>query len=120
MRKTDCLSKTALYTLLEIKTLLNTYIASKNLINQNDQAYINLDELFYACVSWKTKGRKAGGEEEAPPMKFMKRDELAKSVTEKMQSWYEIRVEGRETVRKCVFFFAFLESSPFTCFISYN
>ena len=62
-------------------------------------------------MSSKTKGskpNKAGGEEEAPMMKFMKRDELTKSVTEKMQSWYEIRVEGREPVRKYVFF-AFLE-----------
>ena len=40
-------------------------------------------------------------------MKFMKRDELTKSITEKMQSWYEIRVEGRETVCKYVFFFRF-------------
>jgi hypothetical protein len=56
--------------------------------------------------SSKTKGSKlskTGGEEEAPTIKFMKRDELAKSVTEKMQSWYEIRVEGRETVCKYVF-----------------
>ena len=93
----------ALYTLLEIKALLNTYIASNNLVNQNDQAYINLDELLYSCVSSKNKGRKAGGEEEAPMMKFMKRDDLTKSVTEKMQSWYEIHVEGRETVCKYVF-----------------
>lgn len=101
-------SKTALYTLPEIKTLLNTYIASKNLVNQNDQAYINLDDLLYSCVSSKTKGSskpsKAGGgggeEEAAPMMKFMKRDELTGRVTEKMQSWYEVRVEGREVVRK--------------------
>ena len=89
---------------MEIKALLNTYIASKNLVNQNDQAYINLDELLYSCVSSKNKGRKAGGEEEAPMMKFMKRDELTKKVTEKMQSWHEIRVDGRETVCKYVFF----------------
>jgi hypothetical protein len=51
-----------------------------------------------------SKLSKAGGEElEAPTIKFMKREELAKSVTEKMQSWYEIRVEGRETVCKYVF-----------------
>ena len=55
-------------------------------------------------MSSKNKGRKAGGEEEAPMMKFMKRDELTKRVTEKMQSWYEIRVEGREPVRKYVIF----------------
>lgn len=32
--------------------------------------------------------------------KFMKRDELTKSVLEKMQSWYEIRVEGKDPVTK--------------------
>ena len=63
-------------------------------------------------MSSKTKGRKAGGEEDAPPMKFMKRDELTKSVTEKMQSWYEIRVEGREPVRK-YFIFCFPSSTFF-------
>ena len=54
-------------------------------------------------------------------MKFMKRDELAKSVTKKMQSWYEIRVEGRETVCKYVFFFFFAspESSPLLSFYYY-
>lgn len=46
-------------------------------------------------------------------MKFMKRDELAKSVTKKMQSWYEIRVEGRETVCKYVLFFFLLSSFHF-------
>ena len=86
----------------ELRALLNSYITTHNLVNLREQAYINLDDLLYSCVSAKTKGRAKGKdvEPESALSKFMKRDELTRSIVEKMQSWYEIRVEGREPVTK--------------------
>jgi translation initiation factor 2D len=86
----------------ELRALLNSYITTHNLVNLREQAYINLDDLLYSCVSAKTKGKAKGKdvEPESAMSKFMKRDELARSIVEKMQSWYEIRVEGREPVTK--------------------
>jgi translation initiation factor 2D len=40
-------------------------------------------------------------------MEFMKRDAVLKVLMEKMQAWYEIRVEGKDTVVKFVFHFFF-------------
>lgn len=86
----------------EIRALLNSYIATHNLVNLREQAYINLDDLLYSCVSAKTKGKAKNKdvEPEPPISKFMKRDELIRNVLDKMQSWYEIRVEGKDPVTK--------------------
>ena len=93
----------------EIRALLNSYITTHNLVNLRDQAYINLDDLLYSCVSARTKGKAKNKDvEPEPPMsKFMKRDEVIRNVLEKMQSWYEIRVEGKDPVTKyhLTFFF---------------
>jgi translation initiation factor 2D len=83
----------------EIKTLLNSYTSSENLVNQNDRAYINLDDLLSECVYAKSpqkpkKQRKEGDEEPNLLGEFMKREELTKKITEKMQAWYEITRDG--------------------------
>ncbi|KDR74004.1 hypothetical protein GALMADRAFT_250730 [Galerina marginata CBS 339.88] len=98
-------SKTELYTSTEIRSLLNSYIAANNLVNAREQAYINLDDLLYACVSSKTKGKAKGkdaasSEADAEMSRFMKRDELARTIGSKMQSWYEIRADGKDVVTK--------------------
>ncbi|RDB15094.1 Eukaryotic translation initiation factor 2D [Hypsizygus marmoreus] len=93
---------TNLYSLLEAKTLLNSYISSKSLVNPYEQAYINLDPLLVACVSSKSKGKSKGkdAEPELKPLEFMRREELTKAIMERMQSWYEVRAEGRDPVRR--------------------
>jgi len=87
--------------------LLNAYLTSKGLINKVDQAYINLNFPLLACVTSKSPGelgKKAGrgGQEEEEgqmPLEFMKRDELLKKIVEHMQSWYEVKAEGKEVTR---------------------
>ncbi|KAF9449080.1 hypothetical protein P691DRAFT_668180 [Macrolepiota fuliginosa MF-IS2] len=100
------------YTLTDIRTLLSNYFTSKQLINKRDPAYINLNPPLLACLSSKTtsepkKGGKGGKTatadqgvvaENQPPLEFMKRDEMMKKVVEQMQSWYEVKVEGRDPV----------------------
>ena len=80
-----------MYTLAEIKTLLNEYIVSHNLVNPNDRSYINVDELLLFTLSSKTNPE---------PLEFLKRDELTHRLVDKMQAWYEISVEGKEPVIK--------------------
>ncbi|KAI0334161.1 eukaryotic translation initiation factor SUI1 family protein [Cubamyces sp. BRFM 1775] len=81
-----------LYTITDIKDIFNEYIATHNLINVNDQQYINVgsDDALAGAVS--VKG------EETP--EFMKRDDVLKRVREHMQTWHEIRADGRDVVRK--------------------
>jgi len=95
-----------LYSLNDIRALLNAYLTSKGLINKVDQAYINLNSTLLACVTSKSAGeagKKAGrGSQEAEgqqPLEFMKRDELLKKIVEHMQSWYEVKAEGKEVTR---------------------
>lgn len=91
-----------MYTVTEIRALLNSYITAHNLVNPRDQAYINLDDLLYSCVSvqGKAAGKGRATESDAAPTRFLKRDELAKNIVSRMQSWYEIRADGRDPVTK--------------------
>ncbi|KAF8153971.1 hypothetical protein B0H34DRAFT_719823 [Crassisporium funariophilum] len=94
-------NKTTLYSITEIRSLLNSYITTKNLVNAREQAYINLDDLLYSCVSANLKGKSKKDAEPQPEVsKFMKRDELGRNIIERMQSWYEIRAEGKDPVTK--------------------
>ncbi|KAI0656239.1 eukaryotic translation initiation factor SUI1 family protein [Cubamyces menziesii] len=81
-----------LYTVTDIKNVFNEYVSSRNLINANDQQYINVgsDDALARAVS--IKG------EETP--EFMKRDDVLKRIRANMQTWHEIRAEGRDVVRK--------------------
>ncbi|KAI0830089.1 eukaryotic translation initiation factor SUI1 family protein [Trametes gibbosa] len=81
-----------LYSIADIKTMLNDYISSRRLINANDQQYINVgsDQALAGAVS--VKG------EETP--EFMKRDELLKRVRAHMQTWHEVSADGKDVVRK--------------------
>jgi translation initiation factor 2D len=88
----------------EIKTVLNSYISSENLVNQNDRAYINLDDLLSECIyakrPQKSKKQGKGDDDDSNSLdEFMKREELTKKVTAKMQDWYEITRDG-EVVQK--------------------
>ena len=70
-------------------------------MNKGDKAYVNLDQLLQECLTTKASSKSKGKEPQAPiSVEFMKRDELVKSVIAKMQSWYEIRVPGKDPVQK--------------------
>ncbi|SJL15774.1 uncharacterized protein ARMOST_19279 [Armillaria ostoyae] len=94
-------STSDLYSIPEIRALLNNYITSNDIVNQRDPAYINLDDLLRSCVVAKPSSSKKGKEPEPPQSHdFMRRDDLYKKVLERMQSWYEVRAEGKDPVVK--------------------
>lgn len=63
---------------------------------------MNLDASLSACLSKLDKSKK-GAPINQEPIQFLRRDEVAKEVIGKMQSWYEIRVPGsKNVVTKCV------------------
>ncbi|KAF8968770.1 hypothetical protein BDZ97DRAFT_1654726 [Flammula alnicola] len=95
-------NKNELYTGVQIRSLVNSYITAHHLVNPNEQAYINLDDLLYSCAAAKSKGKAKNKDPEPEPAmsRFMKRDELTKNIVGKMQSWYEIGVEGKDPVTK--------------------
>ena len=122
---TDATSPTALYTLPEIKSLLNAYITTHSLVNPREQAYINIDAPLLSCISSNSKGKSKGKgnavEQEAwaGAMEFVKRDELTAKVVEKMQSWHEVRVEGGDPVLKCVSFSYLFDFGSFSSIVAW-
>ncbi|KAF9478572.1 eukaryotic translation initiation factor SUI1 family protein [Pholiota conissans] len=96
--------KHELFSMEQIRSLLNGYITAHDLVNPREQAYINLDDLLYSCAAneskSKSKGKDKGAEPEFTMDRFMKRDELTKKIVGKMQSWYEVKTEGKEPVTK--------------------
>ncbi|KAF8630727.1 hypothetical protein AX15_002748 [Amanita polypyramis BW_CC] len=93
----------ALYTMQQVKSLLNKYISSNNLVNPNDQVYINMDTLLSECINSKShpKKKQENMSDRADVLgEFMKREELLKGVIQKMQDWYEIGRDGGEVVQK--------------------
>ncbi|KAJ3900950.1 eukaryotic translation initiation factor SUI1 family protein [Lentinula edodes] len=98
-----------LYTHPEVRSLLDSYITARQLVNPHDQAYINLDAALTLCVapqskskSSKNKKSSTEGAESGPQTQseFMKRDELFKKVLAAMQNWYEVKRSGNEGVTK--------------------
>ncbi|KAG2005858.1 eukaryotic translation initiation factor SUI1 family protein [Coprinopsis cinerea AmutBmut pab1-1] len=90
-----------LYMPSEVRSVIFNYVTSNDLVNANDKAYINLDQVLAACVAAKSSGKSKGkGVDAGVSIDFMKRDELVKQVTSKMQSWYEIHVPGKDVVQK--------------------
>lgn len=88
-----------LYTPSEVRTILFDYVQAKNLINPNNKAYVNLDDVLAACLATKSKAKGQTAEPEAP-MDFVKRDDLVKRVTAKMQGWYEVVAPGKDPIQK--------------------
>ncbi|KAK0184569.1 eukaryotic translation initiation factor SUI1 family protein [Armillaria mellea] len=94
-------SASDLYSVTEIRTLLNNYITSKDIVNERDPAYINLDDLLRSCVVAKPSTSEKRKEPEPPQSHdFMRRDDLYKKVLERMQNWYEVRAEGKDPAVK--------------------
>jgi translation initiation factor 2D len=91
-------SKGNLYTSTQVGQILNDYINAHNLANQNEKAYVNLDDVLYACVSSRRNPKAQLSAKDEKPLQFMRRDELVRIILQRMQSWYEVRTEGRDVV----------------------
>lgn len=87
-------STSRLLTISEIREVFLKYVATKNIVNTNDQSYINISEDAALCAAVFVKN------EETP--EFIKRDDVLNRIRTNMQEWYEMRTEGGETLRKCV------------------
>ncbi|GBE78753.1 eukaryotic translation initiation factor SUI1 family protein [Sparassis latifolia] len=81
-----------LYTLPDVKRIFDTYISSKNLVNAQEQQYVNVSEdaALHSAIVRKNEDT----------IEFMKRDEVFGRIKDSMQSWYEIRVGGADIIRK--------------------
>ncbi|KAK7470327.1 hypothetical protein VKT23_001758 [Stygiomarasmius scandens] len=96
-------STSNLYSLQEVRTLLNSYIASQDLVNKHEPAFIDLDAALVSCILSTQGSGKSKGKNKVPATQeteFMRREELSKNVVEKMQRWYQVRAEGKDTVIK--------------------
>ncbi|EMD35171.1 hypothetical protein CERSUDRAFT_97094 [Gelatoporia subvermispora B] len=80
------------YTVSDVKTIFNAYVTTKQLVNPRDQQYINVGEDTELRIA-------VTGKNEDPP-EFLKREEVLSRIRHNMQSWYEIRANGQDVVRK--------------------
>ncbi|KAH9948078.1 eukaryotic translation initiation factor SUI1 family protein [Amylocystis lapponica] len=83
---------TALWTPAELKALLHAYVAAKGLVNAREQQYVNVgeDALLLRAVERKNE----------LGLEFLRREDVLARLREHMQAWHELRVEGRDVVRK--------------------
>ncbi|KAI0694966.1 eukaryotic translation initiation factor SUI1 family protein [Cytidiella melzeri] len=81
-----------LYAAADVREIFNSYVSTKQLINANEQQYINIteDEALARAVS--IKGQTLP--------EFMKRDDAMSKIQQNMQNWYEVRTEGGPPVWK--------------------
>lgn len=89
-------SSSALYSYSELKSVVNKYVEARQLTNPRDRSYVNVgtDEVLLSTVC--AKG-------EAPEsVEFLKREDIVRRLSEKMQNWYEVRAEGKDPVLKYV------------------
>jgi translation initiation factor 2D len=84
------LSTTAQYTLPELKVIVNAYVTAHDLVNPRERQYVSLDALLGSVLAGK----------DGTQVEFLKRGEVAERLVEKMQPWYEIDVDGKESVPK--------------------
>ena len=94
----SCYSSSALYSYSDLKAAVNTYVDGRQLTNPRDRSYVNVgtDEVLLSTVC--AKG-------EAPEsVEFLKREDVVRRLSEKMQSWYEVQAEGKDPVMKYVAF----------------
>ncbi|KAI5985697.1 hypothetical protein EDC04DRAFT_1574615 [Pisolithus marmoratus] len=80
----------ALYTYADLKATVIKYVTARQLVNAHDQSYVNVsqDEVLLSAV--------AGKNESGDSLEFLKCEEVVQRLSEKMQNWYEIQMEGQE------------------------
>lgn len=62
---------------------------SRSLANAHEQQYIHPDELLLSVLVAPKSGE---------IIKYLKRDETVRRVSERMQNWHEIVVDGKDPV----------------------
>jgi len=73
---------------------VNKYVDARQLINTRDRSYVNVrtDEVLLSTVC--AKG-------EAPEnIEFLRREDIVRRLSEKMESWYEVQAEGKDPLLK--------------------
>ena len=88
-----CSSPKDLYSSADLRTIINEYTASHSLVNARDQRYIHPDELLLSVL--------------VPPrsdetLQYLKRDEAVNRLSERMQDWHEVIVDGKDPVIRYV------------------
>lgn len=81
---------------MEIGSIVNGYVAKKQLQNPQDQTYVKVAEdsiLLDALSNLKANERKKLQE-----AKFLRRNEVIDKIVGNMQPWYEIVGEGKDQV----------------------
>ncbi|KAF8491966.1 hypothetical protein JB92DRAFT_2752438 [Gautieria morchelliformis] len=78
-----------LYSLIDLRTIINEYAASHSLANAREQQYIHPDELLLSVLVAPKSG-------ETVP--YIKRDEAVKRLYERMQNWHEVAIDGEDPV----------------------
>ncbi|KAF9784781.1 hypothetical protein BJ322DRAFT_1109491 [Thelephora terrestris] len=85
-----------LFTQVEIKSIVNGYVTAKQILNQQNQAYVNVteDSILLDALS----DLKAGERKQLQEAVSLRRDQVIDRIIGNMQPWHEINGEGREPV----------------------
>jgi len=81
---------------VEIKSIVNGYVTAKQILNQQNQAYVNVteDSILLDALS----DLKAGERKQLQEAVSLRRDQVIDRIIGNMQPWHEINGEGREPV----------------------
>ncbi len=79
------------YTVGDLKSLMDAHITKHKLIHPREPSYIILDTMLREVLLDKKED-----------VEFLKRDELMPRLRSAMQSWYSIEIPGKETMLKYV------------------
>jgi translation initiation factor 2D len=87
-----------LFTQVEIRSIVNRYVVAKQILNPNDQTYINVtdDSILFDALS----NLKAGERKQLQEAGFLRRNEVADKIISNMQPWYEIAGDGKDSIVK--------------------
>jgi translation initiation factor 2D len=77
-----------MYTAIELRMLLAEYIQAKNLVNPQDQAYVNAREDNVLVTAIRLDQNQ----------EFVKRDQLLSQLQNQMQAWHEVDVPGKDPI----------------------
>lgn len=92
-------SVSTLYSLHDLISVVNEYVADKKIANPNDPQFVDIDPLLRSTFT------SSKSTTEDPPINRLRRDELAKKISEKMQDWYQIQTpDEKDPVVKRVSF----------------
>ena len=95
---TECFSASSVYTMPELEGLISGYIASQNLMNEHNQAFVDVDELLRSTIAWEQQGHKT------EDIKYIRRDKLTQRIMYKFQTWHKISIKGGESIARYVVF----------------